>query len=81
MKSGKLVKFKDTKLEAVQYTQSGSRGKLLVSFDKDRSIIRFHKLKSIKTLQAFDFSTESSVDYKFTDLIETTRIELTNEPS
>lgn len=32
MKSGKLVKFKDTKLEAVQYTQSGSRGKLLVSF-------------------------------------------------
>jgi hypothetical protein len=32
MKCGKLVKFKDTRLEAIQYTQSGSRGKLLISF-------------------------------------------------
>jgi hypothetical protein len=33
VKSSKLVKFKDTKLEAVKFTQSGSRGKLLISFD------------------------------------------------
>lgn len=33
VKSSKLVKFKDTKLEPVKFTQSGSRGKLLISFD------------------------------------------------
>jgi hypothetical protein len=33
VKSSKLVKFKDTKLEAVKYSQSGSRGKLLITFD------------------------------------------------
>ena len=31
--SSKLVKFRDTKLRAVKFTQSGSRGKLLISFD------------------------------------------------
>ena len=27
-------------------------------------------------LQAFDFDTDENIDYKFSDLIETTRIEL-----
>ena len=31
--SSKLVKFRDTKLRAVKFTQSGSRGKLLITFD------------------------------------------------
>jgi len=31
--SSKLVKFRDTKLTAVKYTQSGARGKLLITFD------------------------------------------------
>jgi hypothetical protein len=81
MKCGKIVKFKDTRLEAVQYTQSGSRGKLLISFayedNQAAPVIRFHKIKNIKLLQAYDFSIDESIDYKFTDLIETTRIELT----
>lgn len=42
-------------------------------------MIRFHKLKNIKPLQKFDFDTEESIDYKFTDLIETSRIELLQE--
>lgn len=46
MKTAKLVKFKDTKLDAVQLTQSGSRGKLLITLDKARGpILRFHKIK------------------------------------
>ena len=31
--SSKLVKFRETKLRAVKFTQSGSRGKLLITFD------------------------------------------------
>ena len=31
--SSKLVKFRDTKLRAIKFTQSGSRGKLLITFD------------------------------------------------
>ena len=30
-------------------------------------------------LQAFDFDTDENIDYKFSDLIETTRIELTEQ--
>ena len=33
MFSSKLVKFRDTKLKAVRFTQSGARGKLLITFD------------------------------------------------
>lgn len=53
--SSKLVKFRETKLRAVKFTQSGSRGKLLISFDQ-RGIIRFHKVRGLKTLQNFDFA-------------------------
>ena len=77
IKSSKLVKFKDTLLEAVKYTQSGSRGKLLVTFDQQATpTIRFHKVRGLKQLQQFDFNSTEDLDYKFTDLIETTRIEL-----
>lgn len=31
--SSKLVKFRESKLKAVKFTQSGSRGKLLITFD------------------------------------------------
>ena len=51
IKSSKLVKFKDTLLEAVKYTQSGSRGKLLITFDQQATpTIRFHKVKGLKQL-------------------------------
>ena len=33
IKSAKLMKFRDTKLQAIRFTQSGSKGKLLISFD------------------------------------------------
>ena len=45
--STKLVKFRDTKLTPVRFLQSGSRGKMLVTFDQ-RGTIRFHKLRGIK---------------------------------
>ena len=47
--SSKLVKFRETKLRAVKFTQSGSRGKLLITFDQ-KGIIRFHKLRGLKVL-------------------------------
>lgn len=31
--SSKLVKFKDSKLQAIKFTPSGSRGKLLITID------------------------------------------------
>ena len=81
IKASKLVKFKDTKLEAIQLTQSGSKGKLLVTFDRARGpVIRFHKIKGIKNMQQFDFS-KADIDYTFADLVETTRIELKSEPN
>ena len=55
--SSKLVKFRDTKLRAIKFTQSGSRGKLLITFDQ-RGIIRFHKIRGLKVLQGFDFLEE-----------------------
>ena len=45
--STKLVKFRDTKLQPIRFLQSGSRGKMLVTFDQ-RGTIRFHKLRGIK---------------------------------
>jgi hypothetical protein len=49
VKSSKLVKFKDTLLEAVKFTQSGSRGKLLITFDQQKTpAIRFHKVRGLK---------------------------------
>ena len=79
MFSSKLVKFRETKLRAVKFTQSGSRGKLLITFDQ-RGIIRFHKVRGLKTLQGYDFSEEwQRLDYIFTNNVETTRIELKHE--
>jgi len=49
----------------------------LITFDQQKTpTIRFHKVKGLKQLQQFDFSQSDDLDYKFTDLIETTRIEL-----
>ena len=80
MCSGKLVKFKDTRLEAIQLTQAGSRGKLLITFDRERGpVIRFHKVKSLKQIQQHDFGSGNPLDYLFSDLMETTRIELKQE--
>jgi hypothetical protein len=31
--SSKLVKFRDTKLTPIRFLQSGSRGKMLITFD------------------------------------------------
>lgn len=77
IKAAKLIKFKDTKLDAVQYAQSGTRGKLLITFDKARGpIVRFHKIRGLKTIQQFDFATEQGIDYKFSEMVETTRIDL-----
>ena len=77
--SSKLVKFRDTKLRAIKFTQSGSRGKLLITFDQ-RGIIRFHKIRGLKVLQGFDFLEEwQRLDYAFTNHVETTRIELKHE--
>jgi hypothetical protein len=84
MRHAKLVKYKDTRLDAVQYTQSGSRGKLLITFawslESSAPAIRFHKVKNLKTVQNFDFRTVDNFDYKFADLIETTRITLADVP-
>ena len=78
MKVSKLVTYKDTKLEAVQYTQSGSRGKLLVTFgiEEGKTIIRFHKFKNIKLVQQFDFGVPGNLDFKFSDHVETIVIDL-----
>ena len=77
--SSKLVKFRDTKLRAVKFTQSGSRGKLLNTFDQ-RGLIRFHKIRGLKILQQHDFTEpDQNLDYIFTNQIETTRIELKHE--
>lgn len=79
--ASKLVKFKDSKLEAVKFTQSGSRGKLLITFDQNYTV-RFHKIRGLKTMQAFDFASYkgTDIDYQLTSQIETTRIELKQEP-
>jgi len=51
IKSAKLMKFRNTKLQAVRFTQSGSRGKLLISFDQSHGpVIRFHKFKGFNVL-------------------------------
>ena len=77
--SSKLVKFRETKLRAIKFTQSGSRGKLLITFDQ-RGIIRFHKIRGLKALQNYDFSEDwQRLDYVFTNHVETTRIELKHE--
>ena len=77
--SSKLVKFRDTKLRAIKFTQSGSRGKLLITFDQ-RGIIRFHKIRGLKVLQGYDFAEDwQRLDYAFTNHVETTRIELKHE--
>jgi len=77
--SSKLVKFRDTKLRAVKFSQSGSRGKLLITFDQ-RGIIRFHKIRGFKALLSYDFRVEwHRLDYIFTNHVETTRIELKHE--
>ena len=75
------MKFRETRLLAVKFTQSGSRGKLLITFDQ-RGIIRFHKIRGLKALQGFDFVEQwRRLDYVFTNHIETTRIELKHEQS
>ena len=77
--SSKLVKFRESKLKAVKFSQSGSRGKLLITLDQ-RGNLRFHKIKGLKLIQQFDFVTRwENLDYQFTDQIETTRIELKYE--
>lgn len=77
--SSKLVKFRESKLKAVKFSQSGSRGKLLITIDQ-RGNIRFHKIKGLKLIQQFDFVSKwENIDYQFTDQIETTRIELKYE--
>ena len=77
--SSKLVKFRDTKLRAIKFTQSGSRGKLLITFDQ-RGIIRFHKIRGLKALQGFDFAEQwQRLDYVFTNHVEPARIELKHE--
>lgn len=74
--SSKLVKFNNCKLEAVRFTQSGSRGKLLITFDQ-KGCVRFHKMRGIKVLQRYDFIEEwENLDYVFTNSVETTRIDL-----
>jgi hypothetical protein len=51
IKSAKLMKFRDTKLQAIRFTQSGSKGKLLISFDQSHGpVIRFHKFKGYNVL-------------------------------
>ena len=60
----------------MRFTQSGSRGKMMITFDQS-GIIRFHKIRGIKVLQQYDFIEEwESLDYVFTNSIDTTRIEL-----
>jgi len=54
----------------------------LITFDQQKTpAIRFHKVRGLKQLQLFDFSSTEDLDYKFTDLIETTRIELQSQIS
>ena len=62
----------------MKYSQSGTRGKLLITFDQ-RNLIRFHKLRGLKVLQNFDFEENKRLDYIFTNHVETTRIELKHE--
>lgn len=62
--SSKLVKFKDCRLQAVKFTQSGSRGKLLITFDQNHTV-RFHKIRGLKTMQAFDFSAYRGTDIDY----------------
>ena len=75
--SSKLVKFREAKLTAVKFSQSGSRGKLLITFDQNQTV-RFHKIRGLKTMQGFDFAglKGPDLDYQLTSQIETTRIEL-----
>ena len=77
MFSSKLVKFRDTKLNPVRFLQSGSRGKMLISFDQ-RGTIRFHKMRGIKVFSDYEFEgkTQDQLDYEFSNLVDTTRIEL-----
>jgi hypothetical protein len=57
-----------SKLEVVQLTQSGSKGKLLITFDRALGpCIRFHKIKGISKIQQFDFSSDQEIDYVFAD--------------
>ena len=75
--SSKLVKFRDTKLTPVRFLQSGSRGKMLITFDQ-RGTIRFHKLRGVRVFQEYEFDgkTQETLDYEFSNLVDTTRIEL-----
>ena len=66
----------------MKFSQSGSRGKLLITFDQ-RGTIRFHKLRGLRTMQTYEYEEKAKdggdIDYVFTSLIETTRIELKHE--
>ena len=53
--TSKLVKMPGIRLQAVRFSQSGSHGKLLITFDQHGNI-RFHKISGIKNLQKFDFA-------------------------
>jgi hypothetical protein len=50
---------------------------MLISFDQ-RGTIRFHKLRGIKVFSDFEFEgkTQDKLDYEFSNLVDTTRIEL-----
>ena len=52
----KLVKFRDTKLKALRFTQSGARGKLLITLDH-KGTIRFHKIRGLKSFLELDFAS------------------------
>ena len=58
------MKFKDSKLEAVKFTQSGSRGKLLITFDQAMTV-RFHKIRGLKTMQGFNFAAFRGTDIDY----------------
>ena len=65
--SSKLVKFRDTRLKAIRFNQSGQRGKLLITFDQ-RGIIRFHKIRGFKYITSHDFGEDwHNLDYIFTN--------------
>lgn len=52
----------------------------MITFDKARGpIVRFHKIRGLKTIQQFNFNTDESIDYKFSDMVETTRIDLRSD--
>lgn len=81
VKAAKMIRYKEIKLTAIKYSQSGSNGKLLVTFDSSSPpVIRFHKIRGLRPLLTFDFNTEENLDYKWSDLIETSRIELNESP-